>query len=329
MADAAEQLPDPGMESESAPESRIIPIKPVDPAVGAERRTEGGLTLRFAFEIPKLPSVMTVNTWTHQQLINGALIVVVALLAGYTLYQAKFAGGSEAAAAPHEQASSLRPNVETEFNPTIESPVVGQGSYVDRMASVIGNVTIGEKVFVAPLASIRGDEGQPISIGDGSNVQDFVMIHALETFSHGKLVEKNLVTVEGKKYAVFIGSEVSLAHQSQVHGPAAVGDHTFIGMQALVFKAVIGKNVVVEPGAKVVGVTIADGRYVPAGKTVTSQAEADALPQITESYPFATLNDGVLHVNQEFADGYLELAEGGKSGSAHASAPASGGSSGH
>ncbi|CAG0985446.1 MAG: hypothetical protein OIN86_15960 [Candidatus Methanoperedens sp.] len=53
------------------------------------------------------------------------------------------------------------------------------------------------------------------------------------------------------------------------HGPAIVDDGTFIGMQALVFKAQVGKNVVVELGAILWnGVKIADGRYVPAGMVV-------------------------------------------------------------
>ncbi|KAA0239460.1 MAG: carbonic anhydrase [Chloroflexi bacterium CFX7] len=241
-------------------------------------------------------------------------------------FQAWFGSDSVAPAEAPSAAAELRPNVPAPFNPTIETPVVGAGTYVDRMASVIGHVEIGTGVFVAPFASIRGDEGQPIHIGNGSNVQDFVMLHALETFAQGKLVEKNLVTVDGKKYAVYVGSNVSLAHQSQVHGPAAVGDNTFVGMQALVFKAVVGKNVVIEPGAKVIGVTIADGRYVPAGKTIAAQSDADALPEITGDYPFAKLNEGVLHVNHEFADGYL--AASGSAGS-HASSPAPGGGSGH
>ncbi len=338
MADAAEQIPDAEVPPRGAAEPRVVPISPVasETASDVARRTEGGLTLRFALDIPKLPSLSALPTWTHQQLLNGALILAVALIAGYTIYQAKFAGSTSASAAENAPATAeLRPNVPASFNPTIETPVIGAGTYVDKMASVIGHVVIGKGVFVAPFASIRGDEGQPIHIGDGSNVQDFVMLHALETFAQGKLVEKNLVTVDGKKYAVYIGASVSLAHQSQVHGPAAVGDHTFVGMQALVFKAVIGKNVVIEPGAKVIGVTVPEGRYVPAGTVVTTQAEADALPEITPAYPFATLNEGVLHVNHEFADGYLQAA-GGEGGSSHAAAPsagegqaAPGGGSGH
>jgi carbonic anhydrase/acetyltransferase-like protein (isoleucine patch superfamily) len=75
------------------------------------------------------------------------------------------------------------------------------------------------------MASIRSDEGMPIFVGNRSNVQDGVVLHALETIDEeGKPVEKNLVEVGGKKYAVYIGENVSLAHQSQVHGPASVGN---------------------------------------------------------------------------------------------------------
>ena len=53
---------------------------------------------------------------------------------------------------------------------------------------------------------------------------------------------------------------MSLAYQSQVHGPAKVGNDTFVGMQALVFRAELGNRVVVEPGAKIIGVKVPSGR---------------------------------------------------------------------
>lgn len=196
------------------------------------------------------------------------------------------------------------PNVLTSFNDDVNKPVIANSAFVHELASVIGDVKIGERVYVAPAASIRGDEGQPIYVGNESNVQDGVVIHGLETMEEGKAVEKNQVEVGGKKYSVYIGDRVSMAHQSQVHGPALVGNDVFIGMQALVFKATVGDGVVLEPGAKVVGVKIAAGRYVPAGSVITKQADADVLPTITETYPFKDLNKAVVHVNTQFADGY-------------------------
>lgn len=308
-------------EPEAQEGDNATPTPGADGALALDRKAEGGLTVRFSFDLPKIPSVKAMPTWSHQQMINGGLLALVALMAVFLAYGHFFAKdepvAAPAAAVVEESKTGLiRPNVETTFNPSIDEPSIGAGTYIDKLASVIGNVKIGKGVFVAPFASIRGDEGQPIVIGDGSNVQDGVVLHALETFDGEKTVEKNLVTVDGKKYAVYIGKGVSMAHQSQVHGPAAVGDYTFVGMQVLVFKAVVGKNVVIEPGAKIIGVTIAEGRYVPTGSIITTQKAADALPEITADYPFATLNAGVLHVNEAFADKYLELTTGEGKGAA-------------
>jgi carbonic anhydrase/acetyltransferase-like protein (isoleucine patch superfamily) len=200
--------------------------------------------------------------------------------------------------------TNAMPNVKTSFNHHLTYPDVNPTSYVHPLASVIGNVYIGKRVMVSPCASVRGDEGTPIYLGDNSNVQDCCVVHALETMEGGHEVSKNLFEVNGQKYAVYIGKNVSMAHQSQVHGPAVVGNDTFVGMQALVFKAVVGSNCVIEPGAKVVGVTVADNRYVPMGTVLNTQDAADKLPQITADYPFKKLNAGVVHVNVQLADGY-------------------------
>jgi len=151
-------------------------------------------------------------------------------------------------------------------------------------------------------ASVRGDESEHIFIGDNSNVQDGVVVHGLETFEGGHELIENEVEVEGKRYSVYIGKRVSLAHQSQVHGPARVGDDTFVGMQSFVFRSELGDHVVVEPGAKVIGVTVAAGRYIPALSLITRQEQADALPLITEGYAYRKLNDGVVRVNVQLAD---------------------------
>jgi len=196
-------------------------------------------------------------------------------------------------------------NVKTNFSARVSEPVIDPSSYVHPLAAVIGNVILGKNIMVAPTASVRGDEGQPIYVGDDSNVQDGVVVHALETEVDGKPVEKNLYEVSGKKYAVYVGSGVSLAHQVQIHGPAVVMDNTFVGMKVLVFKSFVGQNCVIEPAAVLMGVKIADGRYVPAGSVIKTQFEADMLPSITPDYPLKDMNRGVLHVNKALAKGYL------------------------
>lgn len=162
--------------------------------------------------------------------------------------------------------------------------------------------------MVAPTACVRGDEGQPLFVGDNSNIQDGVVIHAMETESHGKPVEHNLYEVEGKKYAVYIGQRVSLAHQAQIHGPAVVLDDTFVGMKALVFRSRVGRNCVIEPGVILMGVNVPDNRYVPAGSVIKDQHQADELPMIDDTYPLKHLNKGVIHVNTSLAKEYLKAA---------------------
>jgi len=201
----------------------------------------------------------------------------------------------------------IHKNVITDFSEKESSPVIDPSAYVHPLAAVIGNVILGKRVMVSPFATVRGDEGQGLFVGDESNVQDGVIIHALETEHNGHPVEKNLVEAEGKKYAVYVGKRVSLAHQVQIHGPGYVGDDCFIGMQSLVFKSRVGSGCVVEPGCIVMGVNIAQGRYVPAGMVLKLQKDADALPEITADYAFRDLNKGVVHVNTHLADGYNEM----------------------
>ena len=236
--------------------------------------------------------------------------------------------GEEPASPPASQTGEQlgRPNVLTSFNPDIEWPKIDATAYIDPEATVIGHVTVSAGVYFAPNSVARGDEGQPIFIGEGSNLQDGVVLHALETFDGNDVVAANLMTVHGQQYANYIGNNVSLAHQSHVHGPAVIGDNTFIGMQALVFRAVVGSGVVVEPGALIMGVTIPDGHYVPAGSVITNQEDADALPHITDAYPLKDINAAVLHVNQQLADGYNGTTSGGhESGSAESGGAESGG----
>jgi len=197
-------------------------------------------------------------------------------------------------------------NVLTDFSSRIYEPTIDPSTYVHPLASVIGNVILGRNILVSPMASVRGDEGQPLFIGDDSNIQDGVIIHALETEKGGNPVEGNLYVVEGKNYAVYVGERVSLAHQVQIHGPAVVLDDTFVGMKTLVFKSYVGGKCVIEPGVILMGVNVPDKRYVPAGSVVKTQKEADNLPEITEDYPMKDMNRGVVHVNTSLAKAYLK-----------------------
>lgn len=201
----------------------------------------------------------------------------------------------------------IHQSVVTDFCEKAYTPKIDSTSFIHPASAVIGNVLIGTKVMVSPFASVRGDEGQPIFVGDESNVQDGVVIHGLETAPGGPYEDPNQVVVEGKGYSVYIGERVSLAHQAQIHGPALVRSDTFVGMKVLVFRATVGTNCVLEPGCIIMGVDIPDGRYVPAGTVLKSQNDADSLPEVTDDYPLKDLNKGVVHVNTSLAEGYNRI----------------------
>ena len=196
---------------------------------------------------------------------------------------------------PRINQPNIMPNPITSFTPQRIIPLVANGSAIHPQASIIGNVIISPEVNVAPFASIRGDEGTPIYIGRGTNVQDGVVIHGLKD---GRVTHNNA------EYSVYVGNNTSLAHQAQVHGPAKIGSNVFAGMQSFIYKSEIGDNVVIEPTAKVIGVKVASGRYVPAGEIIKTQEQADKLPVIDQNYANKDLNHEVVEVNKELAYSY-------------------------
>lgn len=105
-------------------------------------------------------------------------------------------------------------------------------------------------------------------------------------------------------YSVFVGSNTSLAHDTMVHGPAWVGNDTFVGMDSIIFNAKVGNNVAIGISSTISnGVSIPDNKFVPPGSVIRAQEEADAL-HLRIGSPYENTNEAVLHVNEELAEGY-------------------------
>lgn len=94
-----------------------------------------------------------------------------------------------------------------------KKPEIAPTAYVHPQASVIGDVKIGERVFVAPMVSIRGDRGR-IEIGDETNVQDGAVIHS------------------DPRFVTRIGRRVNIGHNATIHAEL-VEDNAAIGMNAV------------------------------------------------------------------------------------------------
>jgi len=111
-------------------------------------------------------------------------------------------------------------------------------AFIADTARVLGEVSLGENVSIWYGVSIRGDVA-PITLGDGTNVQDNAVIHC---DTHAPNV---------------IGSHVTIGHGAIVHG-VAVGDGSLIGMGATVLggtrigaRCLIAAGAVVPPGLDV------------------------------------------------------------------------------
>ena len=213
---------------------------------------------------------------------------------------------------------NVHPNVRTSFNDMVVMPEISSEAFIHPFAIVIGNCYIGKMVFVAPTAVCRGDEGTPIRINDGSNIQDGVVIHSLETNEDGHNIDGRKFTSNGERlngddprfadgYSVWVGENTSLAHGAMIHGPTWIGSNSFVGMETMIFNAKVGNNVAIGVSATITGgVEIPDGKFVPPGKVIMTQADVDALPDRIGS-AYENTNNAVLNVNQQLAEKYDEM----------------------
>lgn len=121
-------------------------------------------------------------------------------------------------------------------------PQIAASSYVAPTACVIGDVIVGERVYIAAGVVLRGDYGQ-IVIGDGTNVQD-------QTICHGEW-----------DMPVLIGKNNHIGHRAIIHC-ASIGDQCLIGMGSIILDAsVIEDCCIIGAGA-----LLTRGTHVPSRK---------------------------------------------------------------
>ena len=112
-------------------------------------------------------------------------------------------------------------------------PVIPASCYVAPEATIIGQVTLGERVTVMSGAVIRGDN-EPVVIGDDTNVQEGCVLH------------------NDPGLPLTIGKGVTVGHQVMLHG-CTIGDGTLIGIQAVVLNnSVVGKDCLIGAGAVII-----------------------------------------------------------------------------
>ncbi|MEH1847566.1 MAG: ribulose bisphosphate carboxylase small subunit [Nostoc sp.] len=187
----------------------------------------------------------------------------------------------------------------TPWSRNLAEPKIHETAFVHSFSNLIGDVRIGANVIVAPGTTIRADEGTPFYLGENTNIQDGVVIHGLE--------QGRVIGDDQNKYSVWIGKNACITHMALIHGPAYVGDNSFIGFRSTVFNARVGAGCIVMMHALIQDVEIPSGKYVPSGAIITSQQQADRLPDVQDQdKEFA---HHVVGINQALRAGYLCAAD--------------------
>jgi phenylacetic acid degradation protein len=106
------------------------------------------------------------------------------------------------------------------------TPVAHPTAFIHPTAVLIGDVIVGEGVYIGPGASLRGDFGR-IEVHKGSNVQDNCVMHSFP--GAGAIIEE----------------DGHIGHGAIVHG-ARVGRNVLVGMNAVLMdNVVVGENSIV------------------------------------------------------------------------------------
>jgi carbon dioxide concentrating mechanism protein CcmM len=163
-------------------------------------------------------------------------------------------------------------------------------SYVGPLTEIFGDVSIGQKDFIASNTVLRAAPGNEVEIGDESNVQDNV-------------------TVRAYRDSVTVGDSTSLTHHAVVED-SEVGDFVFVGYDAEIRDSEIGDGSYIYHGAQIEGVEIPEKSFVGPGEVVDDQKTADDLPKTSEVDLSKYYNrKEQLDTNTEFAEAYIDLYE--------------------
>jgi len=127
------------------------------------------------------------------------------------------------------------------------NPLWGKNCFIAPNATLCGDVIMGDDCSVWFNAVIRGDVNS-IRMGNKVNVQDGAVIHCTYL-----------------KSTTQIGNNVSLGHNSIVHG-CVIDDNVLVGMGAIIMDhAKIGSNSIIAAGAVVLENTIVEPGSIYAG----------------------------------------------------------------
>lgn len=143
----------------------------------------------------------------------------------------------------------------------------GDDFWIAPTAVVIGKVKLAKKASVWWHSVLRGDN-DPITIGEGTNIQDGCVLHTDPGFP------------------LMIGKHVTVGHMAMLHG-CTIGDGALIGINAVVLNgARVGRNCLI--GAKAL---VTEGMEIP-DNSLAVGAPAKVIREVTPDN-IARMQEGV------------------------------------
>jgi gamma-carbonic anhydrase len=152
-----------------------------------------------------------------------------------------------------------------------KEPVIGEGAFVVKQCTILGDVELGRNSSVWYSVVIRGDVNT-IRIGELTNIQDGAILH-----------------VSHLTHPLRIGDGVTVGHRAMLHG-CTIEDFCLIGMSATVLDgAMIGRECLIAAGAVVLENSIIPPRSLVAGvparvRRELTAAEIERLHESAEQY---------------------------------------------
>ncbi len=138
------------------------------------------------------------------------------------------------------------------------TPVVDPTAFVHPSAVLIGDVIVGPRCYIGPLASLRGDFGRLV-IGAGANVQDCCVMHGFPGTD------------------TVIEEDGHIGHGAVLHG-CVVRRNALVGMNAVVMdNAEVGESAIVAAQSFVKAGMVIPARSLAAGVPAKVQRELSDL----------------------------------------------------
>ena len=125
-------------------------------------------------------------------------------------------------------------------------PTLGERVYVDPMATLVGDVVLGDDVSLWPGVVVRAPMRMKLT-SPRTNLQDGTVVHVSHDGPHAKL----------GGFATQIGADVTIGHKAIIHA-CRIEDAVLVGMGAMLLDGVVvrkhafvGAGALVTPGKEV------------------------------------------------------------------------------